>query len=496
MASKSIIEINVDDSKFKAFAANFAKYQEALKGTSKDWKNSNSEASKFTTDTEKLMQKLRKAQKDLNKDIADGNQQLKNTAKITGEIAANFASSALSIAKWLTLGAIGSGFGLGALAANATNTRKTASGYGVTSGELRAANVNYGNYMSPESVLSKIADVQNDLSRKQILSRLGGKEGQDAAQMLPELFKNAIKEFKTGGQTSQYAEAMGLTQIFDIQDLRRGAQATTETLNKVAETFKNDIALFTLSPADEDAISTFWNQLKRAGEAIEINLIKALQPVMPQLIELSKVITKAITDFIGSTEVRKALEDFTAYLASDKAKQDIQSFFDGLSRLGRGMVKIADVLGISGENKQPHDSAGNYDKSKLENYNPAWWNFYGKFDKNYQSALSQDRTHAIDYSGSMSNNSNRHNPGNLRMWGNAPTENGFAKFGSDEEGIKAMAAQLHLYQNRDHLNTINDIVSKYAPKSENDTAAYIADMVGKTGFKSDQSLDLNDTNNV
>jgi len=63
-------------------------------------------------------------------------------------------------------------------------------------------------------------------------------------------------------------------------------------------------------------------------------------------------------------------------------------------------------------------------------------------------------------------------------------------------GIKAMAAQLHLYQNRDHLNTINDIVSKYAPKSENDTAAYIADMVGKTGFKSDQSLDLNDTSTM
>ena len=144
MANKSVISIDVNDSKFKEFAASFAKYQDALKAMTNDWDKSNAASGKHAADTEKALKKIQKAQKDLNKDIADGLSVLKGVSKVTGDIAANFASSAVSIAKWLTLSAIGSGFGLGALAGSATNTRKSATGLGVTSGELRAANVNYG----------------------------------------------------------------------------------------------------------------------------------------------------------------------------------------------------------------------------------------------------------------------------------------------------------------------------------------------------------------
>lgn len=80
------------------------------------------------------------------------------------------------------------------------------------------------------------------------------------------------------------------------------------------------------------------------------------------------------------------------------------------------------------------------------------------------------------------------NPGNLRM----PSGKGFQRFVSTQAGLTAMASQLGLYFNRDNLDTISGIVSKYAPPSENPTGAYIANVAQRTGFGATQRLDLND----
>jgi len=81
----------------------------------------------------------------------------------------------------------------------------------------------------------------------------------------------------------------------------------------------------------------------------------------------------------------------------------------------------------------------------------------------------------------------RNNPGNLRNVGGQ----GFQTFGSTEEGFRAMAHQLQLYGQR-HNDTIQGIISKWAPSSENNTAAYIANVAKKTGFSSTEHLNLND----
>jgi hypothetical protein len=80
------------------------------------------------------------------------------------------------------------------------------------------------------------------------------------------------------------------------------------------------------------------------------------------------------------------------------------------------------------------------------------------------------------------------NPGNLRTPGGV----GFQRFMSSQQGLQAMAGQLGLYYNRDHLDTIGGIVSKYAPPNENNTAAYIANVSKRTGFGANQQLNLND----
>lgn len=85
-----------------------------------------------------------------------------------------------------------------------------------------------------------------------------------------------------------------------------------------------------------------------------------------------------------------------------------------------------------------------------------------------------------------------HNPGNLRYAGQAGATNagGFAKFTRDDQGLLAMANQLERYARR-QINTINDIVRVYAPKSDgNDTGAYITDVSKTMGIGATQRLDL------
>ena len=85
----------------------------------------------------------------------------------------------------------------------------------------------------------------------------------------------------------------------------------------------------------------------------------------------------------------------------------------------------------------------------------------------------------------------QNNPGNLRSWGNAPIEGGFARFESSEQGLSALAGQLMRYGGRG-WDSIKSIISHYAPSSENDTGAYIKDVTRKMGVGAGERLNLTD----
>ena len=517
MASKSILQIDVQDEKFKAFAAAFEKYKASVKDLPKGWAASGAAISKIGNDTDKAFKNVLKTNKDLNKSFDDGHQKLKNIAKTSGEISANFASTALSVAKWVTLGGLASGFGLGALASAAAGTSKQARGIGVTTGELRAADTNYGKYLGdPGSTLSKIADVQSDLFRRQILKRLGGNEGEDAAQQLPALFKNAVAQFKAGGQTEQYANTMGLTQVFDIQDLRRGAQASAKQLDDLAISFRKDIDLLSVSENDSDAMTNFWIQIKRSGEQLETGFIKALIPLTPQLTQLSTVVTKAITDFVGSKEVREAMENFTKYLGSDEVKNDLHDFFTAIKEIAKfimGIVNFFSGKGFAGGAfKALRDALNPVGAVKDSAIGKTVRDWLGGSDSETKG-VSATETHS-GHIGGVDDNSTLvrpggnaiserfNNPGNLRSWGNTPVEDThtksgkFAHFATVEDGLKAMAKQLRKYQDKYNLHTVAEIVARWSPSNENDTAGSIKAIADRAGFKANEKIDLHDSSTL
>lgn len=87
------------------------------------------------------------------------------------------------------------------------------------------------------------------------------------------------------------------------------------------------------------------------------------------------------------------------------------------------------------------------------------------------------------------------NPGNLNFAGQrgahleAGSNGRFAAFNTPEDGLSALKNQLTLYNTRDHLDTVSDIISKYAPASDNNhTADYIEAVAQKLHAGKDQHL--------
>lgn len=72
------------------------------------------------------------------------------------------------------------------------------------------------------------------------------------------------------------------------------------------------------------------------------------------------------------------------------------------------------------------------------------------------------------------------NPGNIRHGGTKwqgmsaeQTDAAFVQFDTPEAGIRALAVLLNTYATKYGLNTVRGIINRYAPTSENNTAAYI-----------------------
>jgi len=90
------------------------------------------------------------------------------------------------------------------------------------------------------------------------------------------------------------------------------------------------------------------------------------------------------------------------------------------------------------------------------------------------------------------------NPGNIR-WG-APwqglrakpdrDDTAFCQFQNAVFGIRALARTLITYQDKHGLRTIRQIITRWAPPTENNTLAYIHVVARQTGFEIDQELDL------
>jgi hypothetical protein len=90
------------------------------------------------------------------------------------------------------------------------------------------------------------------------------------------------------------------------------------------------------------------------------------------------------------------------------------------------------------------------------------------------------------------------NPGNIRAgfecWEGqiGRDADGFCTFARDEDGIRALAKLLLGYYRRHGLDTVRAIIHRYAPASENDTAAYVTSVARRLGVRAEARLQVDE----
>jgi len=371
MATKSVIDIEVNDEKFKEFSKLFEKYQKSLTKMPGQWGNINKSVSSLQGNFDRIQHSLDTIASRLDKNYVA----LKNTNDVAQKTARNFdgiSKSAKSVAssvagttfnllKWGAataafglLGAAGGLFGIGSLAGSASNLRRQGQELGVTPGQLKAARLNFGRYGDVNGLLQGISGAQTDLSKQWAFGASGLNPNQNAAQLLPQILRKAAEVYKSGSAATagQRLEVSGLTQFgVTVQQARQYASLTKEEIALAEKRYAEDAKALELN----DKLLSRWQdldvQLGRAREKIENTFLTGLEKLTPSLTKLSDAFSTAVSNLLKSPKIGefleglgKKLEDLSSYLVGKKFENDVNQFMETVGKIAQASVILADAI--------------------------------------------------------------------------------------------------------------------------------------------------------
>jgi hypothetical protein len=389
----SVLQIEVDDSQFKSYTADFYKYKNAVSTLPGDWgkvaKQTGDGQSHFVA-TVASLKAIEESTKNINKANAAGSQKMDGTLlsfgklrRYTQGIATDMANVTFNLLKWTALGGVlslaGGFFGMDKLAGSAVATRRQSMGLGVTPGELKAAQVNYSPYMDVNSTLGNIADAKSDLSKRWAFSALGvsgdSLKNKDAAELLPEMIPKLVAAFKRTGQTTQGADALGLTNFVDVDTLRRLSKLSPQELQQTASQYGQDKDRLGLSDATLKKWTELDKQLDRSKTTIETVLIDKLSNLSVPLGHLSDSFTKAVSQILSDPRLpgfidslAAGIEKFANYLQTPEFKKDLDTFVTGVGELAASIVKGLQLLHVidTPDNRTPEQQTADEGNSNKE----------------------------------------------------------------------------------------------------------------------------------
>lgn len=205
---------------------------------------------------------------------------------------------------------------------------------------------------------------------------------------------------------------------------------------------------------------------------------------------------KAFTDAVGGAENalkilaglyigKNALGLAVAGAGAGSGGKGFGALLGKLGLLGAGVYFSGDIADAT----TPSSVLGMRDEDKPFLYQKYWMERLLGLD--YQEDIPPSERNPSGRTLADKNN----NPGNIRGRNGI---GGFSGYATEQEGWDAMSNQLMRYFNGQttgkKLRTVSDIISTWAPPSENDTASYIKQVAGFVGVGENQELNLADPN--
>ena len=357
VAVKSVIAIDVDDSRFKAFSALYEKYEAALAKAPGKWAEINKQidtggktfqalTAAILAQTETLSNIIAQ-QKGVTYEVEKQSRAWQNIAKWGQNVSTSIHEATRNLIKWVPIaGLLGGGslYGIDKLAETVGSGRRLALGLGTTYGEQKAFAANFSRLVDPESFLSGVANAKLDVRQRTGLlasgltqQDLAGDTAQTATALLGQLKR--LADTTNPQLYGNVIEARRLGNFVSPQDLQRLRNTSPQEFQQLVAGFGRDQSGFNLPPDVQKAWQDLATQLTRAGQGIENTFVKGLVLLAPAI-----------------EHVSKAFEDFVkAALASPKLGEWISSVAQGFERLAE-LISSPDKLKDAVFGKKDSDS--------------------------------------------------------------------------------------------------------------------------------------------
>ncbi len=534
MAKTAIIDLEVRDNAFARLQEQFDTFNEAVKAQPNSWKNIGKEVEKLNKELGSAMKAMKGTigTKDAEKNTKSWLQAISGSAKSFGKLKDDSAKlldnvhkTTNFLMKWTGLGTLftglisaGSLFGLDRLGATVAGNSRAARGIGVSYGEKKAFEINYGRYVDPDSYLGNISNLKNDPNNNWVFRSLGINNFKDlnTQQLAMETLSRAREAYSKSDKSPQWMQSMGLDQIFSQDDLRRLQSYSGSDLENSRNATNKDTKDFNQDDKTQTSWQNFITMLDRAGERIESVLVKGLTPLTGPLTELADEFSKAVSALLGSDLVRDAIKKLSTemqsladYFGSPKFKSDVEYFEAEAIKLGKALHSafnwITSLFNDDGSfnwgkitsggtnlDAPPQPGEKGYGSGEGAD-RQAYRDFYRRAHPDAAGGAPGTSTEVPDDATPGSDAfPHGNNPWNVKRRGHSDQ---FATFETPEAGTVNDLNLWRKYQQDDHIASIKDLILKATPRSDNPNVdSYIADVAKMMGKDPTDNINLNDEN--
>lgn len=372
MPVKSVLDIEVNDAAFKQFSALFGKYQDALKKLPDAWKAHETAVddskSSFVALGAAMMAQMKilhsttLEQEKLRREVDKTDRSMLSLGRATKGVFDQIKAITGSILKWglissaaTLLSGAGGLFGYDALARSAAGSRRSAMGIGVSAGQLQAANITYDRIGGASDLLSRIADIQGDVSQQYLLTTRLGLSQNDVANRNPaELLPQTLAALRARwlalppNMRNTMAGPLGLTEFASTSQLRTLGNMSDAEFAAMNADFGKRQGSMGINDATGSAYQNFLSRLDTAGQRLENTLISGLVKLSGPIDHVVEAFTSLVGSGINSEGFKQGIETFASWidrlgktLATQEARDAVVNFMNALGNLGKAIDTVA-----------------------------------------------------------------------------------------------------------------------------------------------------------
>lgn len=376
MATKSIIDIDVNDDAFVKFRQAYAEYQKQLEKSPEIWSKVTKEAGLSADEFNRMIETAEVGvaaalarqtaesgtSSNLKRQAEETGRQAKSWKEMsrdTKNFAANIGSATTSLIRWAGItgaisGLLGAGglFGIDRLAQSVSSGRKLSGGTGTTIGERTAFETNFGRVLdNPGGFLTGVFESLTDVTKAAPYGALGLNYNTERQKAPADASLDVLRGLKTLADKTPEA-LLGTTfqsrQLADlglsVEDFKRIKERPLSELAEYSKHFQSDRRGLNISDPTAKSWEDLNVQLRRAGEQIEKTLIIGLTQLTGPIGHLSDGVVHVIEAFAGSDklkvfidEVATSLDGFATKIGTPEFDKKIAGFADDIGTLASSL---------------------------------------------------------------------------------------------------------------------------------------------------------------